>query len=175
MNGNSSLRYEVVTLDNIELAYQIQHEVWPNEADYGSFWDKATHTREDNISWLVYVGDNLIGITGVYVEDIDINSIWLDWFAILPCYRKNGFGKQILLDTIDYCRKLGKYRYFRLDTTYYKNRPCLFLYNKVMDVREDYTAEDTDTCKYHYLIYSYDLSGRGMVELWDNKYLGLND
>ena len=58
-----------------------------------------------------------------------------------------------------------------METTYYENRPALYLYNKVMELKEDYTAEDTDEIKNNTLIYSYSLSGK--LELWNNKYLGL--
>lgn len=39
--------------------------------------------------------------------------------TVLPEYRRKGYGKKVLLDTIHYCKKLNKYNYFRVDTTYY--------------------------------------------------------
>ena len=125
------------------------------------------------IFFLVYHKDKLIGITGVDVYDKYPDSIWLDWFTVLSQYRRKGYGKKILLDTINYCNMLKKYNYFRIDTQYYENRPPLFLYDKVMHFKKKYTAEDTDNFKNNYLIYTYSFNGN--LELWDNKYLGLNE
>lgn len=167
------LSYKKVNKDNIEMAYTIQKSIWPEDPDYNGFLNKVNNPSDDNINWLVYDNNEIIGITGVYVEDEDNESIWLGWFAILPQYRKKGYGEKVLLDTIDYCKKLNRYLYFRIDTTYYENRPALFLYDKIMDLCEKYTAEDTDEKKYNYLIYTYGLKGE--VKPWNNRYLGLNE
>lgn len=167
------LTYKKIDKKNIDTAYNIQKKIWPDDPDYNSFLDKIENPGDDNVSFLVYDKENIIGITGVYVEDEDNESIWLDWFTILPEYRKKGYGKRVLLDTIDYCKKLNKYLYFRLDTTYYKNRPALFLYDKVMHLREDYTAEDTKEKKNNYLIYTYALKEK--IKPWNNRYLGLKE
>ncbi len=172
MKSLSDLDYKVVDKNNIELAYNIQKSVWPEDPDYNDFLDKVNNTSSSNASWLVYHDDNVIGLTGVYTEDIDDKSIWLDWFCIIPQYRGNGYGEQVLLDTINYCKKL-EYLYFRVDTTSYENRPAIFLYDKVMDLREDYTIEDTEEEKNQYLIYTYALKGK--VKPWNNRYLGLNE
>ena len=101
------------------------------------------------------------------------DTIWLDWFAILPQFRKMGYGKKVLLDTINYCKQLKRYKSFRIETTYYENRPALFLYDKVMHYKENYTAEDTKYNKTQTLIYTYVLNGK--LEPWNNKYLGLRE
>lgn len=46
---------------------------------------------------------------------------------------------------IQYCKNLNKYNVFRVETTYYENSQALFLYDKVMQMKENYTIEDTDT------------------------------
>ena len=167
-----TLNYKKINKDNIDIAYNIQKNIWPEDPDYNDFLDKIKNPSDDNISWLVYNNGKIIGITGVYVEDIDNESIWLDWFAILPEYRRKGYGRKVLLDTIDYCKKLNRFLYFRIDTTYYKNRPVLFLYDKVMDLCEKYTIEDSADKKHGYLIYTYGLKGK--VKPWNNRYLGLS-
>lgn len=173
MISQYGLKYIPVDLNNLEIAYKIQKEQWPDDPDYNDLYDKAINTKDNNIEFLVYNDDILIGITGVGEEENCNDSIWLDWFTILPQYRRNGFGKKVLLDTIEYCKKLNKYKYFRLDTTYYENRPALFLYDKIMDLREDYTIEDTEECKNDYLIYTKGLNCK--PEFWNNRYLGLNE
>lgn len=167
-----NIYYRKITKNNIDIAYSIQKRIWPESPDYDIFLNKINNPSDDFISWLVYHNNDIIGITGVYVEDLDNETIWLDWFAILPQYRKKGYGRKVLLDTIDYCKKLKKYSYFRIDTTYYENRPALFLYDEIMDLCENYTAENTDDQNYKYLIYTYSLHGK--IKPWNNRYLGLN-
>ncbi len=173
MESLYNLKYEVLDLKNLDIAFKIQKEEWPNDPDYDDLYDKAVNTKDDNCFFLVYDNNILVGITGVDVYDEYPDTIWLDWFTILPDYRRKGYGKKVLLDTIHYCKKLNRYDCFRIDTTYYENRPALFLYNKVMQLKENYTIEDTDTLKNNIIIYSYSLNGK--LYPWNNKYLGLKD
>lgn len=175
------LIYRRANCHNLQLALDIQHQTWPKEPVEEYYIAKADDPDgEDNVSWLVYHGDDLIGLTGVFTFDADEpayddgESIWMDWFTILPEFRRHGFGKQVLLDTIEYCRHLEKYKYFRIDTTYYPGRPALALYDQVLDLREEYTAEDTPEKKQYYLVYSYSLDG-SPVKPWHNRLLLLGD
>lgn len=97
----------------------------------------------------------------------------LTGLLFLPEYRRKGYGKKVLLDTIQYCKELKRYDVFRVETTYYESKPAIFLYDKVMQMKENYTIEDTDTIKNHTIIYSYSLNGK--LELWNNRYLGLKE
>lgn len=165
-----NITYKKVTLENYEVAFDIQKTLWPSDPDYNDFLNKALHPDDDNVSFIVYLENIPIGITGVYTEEIDKKTIWLDWYGILHKYRKKGIGKQVLLDTIAYCKKLQKYDYFRLDTTYYPHRPAIYLYDSIMTFKEKHTIEDTDI-KHNYLIYTYCFSNK--KKLWNNRYLGL--
>lgn len=80
--------------------------------------------------FLIYFGNDWIGITGTYIEDYDSETLWLDWFGILLEYHGNGLGEAFLLDTIHYCQSFKEFKYFRLDTTYYENRPAIGFYDK---------------------------------------------
>lgn len=173
MKSLYNLKYEKINLENLEIAYNIQKETWPQDPDYEDLYDKAVNSSEDNCFFLVYDKNILIGITGVDVYDEYPDNIWLDWFTVLPSCRQKGYGKKILLDTINYCSDLNKFKAFRIDTTYYENRPALYLYDKVMQLRENYTIEDTKDCKNDFIIYSYSLKGN--LEPWNNKYLGLKN
>ncbi|MCM1370856.1 MAG: GNAT family N-acetyltransferase [Clostridium sp.] len=173
MKSLYNLTYEKLNLKNLEIAYKIQKETWPDNPDYDDLYDKAVNTKDDNCFFLVYDNDCLIGITGVDFYDKYPESIWMDWFTVLPTYRQKGYGKKILLDTIYYCKSLNKFETFTIDTTYYENRPALILYDKVMELREDYTIEDTKDYKNDFVIYSYSLNGK--LEPWNNKYLGLKE
>ena len=171
MKSQYGLKYVQINKDNLNLAYDIQKTTWPIDPDYDDLYDKAINPLEDNCFFLVYDKENLIGITGVDVYREYPDTIWLDWFTVLPQYRRKGYGKKVLLDTINYCKNLNKYRSFRVEVTYHKNRPALFLYDKVMQFKEYYTAEDTNNYKTQTIIYTYTLKDES--ELWNNKYLGL--
>lgn len=173
MLSQFGLNYVPVTLKNLDIAYKIQKEQWPYDPDYNDLYDKAVNMTNDNIEFLVYNNNSLIGITGVDIYKKYKDSIWLDWFTILPNFRGKGFGKKVLLDTINYCKSLNTYKYFRIDTTSYEDKIAIILYDKIMDLKEDYTAEDTKEFKYQYLIYTKGLNSK--AKLWNNKYLGLQD
>ena len=165
------IKYVKVNKDNFETAYSIQKQIWPDEPDYQNFKDKSQSDNIDNISWIVLYNNESIGVTGIFTADFDKETIWLDWYGVLPQYRNKGFGKKILLDTIEYCRGLNKYEYLRLDTIYWEGRPAISLYDSVMSFKEKYTIEDEE--KFHnYWIYTYSLKGK--KEPWNNRYLGLN-
>ena len=173
MKSIYGLKYVELNLNNLDIAYKIQKETWPKDPDYEDLYDKATNTKEDNIIFLVYDKNNLIGITGVDVFSEYPDTIWLDWFTILKEYRKREYGTKVLLDTINYCKQLKKYDVFRVEVTYYEKRPALYLYDKVMQLKEKYTLEDTKTSKTNTLIYSFSLNGK--LDLWNNRYLGLRE
>lgn len=169
---NKDLKYIQVTKENLEIAYNIQKNQWKDTPDKQNFIDKSNKVKEDYIAFIVYYKNIPIGITGVYTEKIDKDSIWLDWFCVVPEYRKMGFGEQILRDTIKYAKGLGKFLYFRAETTYWKGRPAVLLYDKVMNEKEIYTLENKNTEK-PTLIYTYNFTDKS--ELWNNRHLGLND
>lgn len=175
------LTYVQVDHANLPLALEVQHRIWPHEGVDEDYLAKPLHPEDlDNVSWLVYHGGELVGLTGVFTFDPDEpgydqgESIWMDWFAILPEFRRHHFGHQVLLDTIDYGRQLKKYKYFRLNTTALPGRPAVAFYDQVMPLREDYTIEDTPSKKQNYLIYSCSLDD-SPVKPWDNRFLNIGD
>lgn len=179
---STKLHYAKVTADNLSLALQIQGIVWPRNPVDRDYLLKADDADDANVSWLVYRDaplslDHLIGLTGVFTYDPDEpgyddgESIWMDWFAVLPHSRRQGFGAQILRDTISYAQSLNRFSYFRLDTTDFPGRASTKLYDQVMAIREDYTGE-TYAEGYRGLVYSCSL-GNFPVKPWDNHRLGL--
>ena len=174
-SSNVKIKYVRLDESNFEQAYQIQKLIWPDDPDYQCFYDKATELSTYDTCFLVYLGSDLIGLTGTYIEDFDSETIWLDWYGILPEYRGNGYGETILLDTIGYCQSFEIFDYFRLDTTYWEGRPAIRLYDKIMDMKERYTREDTDEVDHHYLIYTYNLKRTTYTKPWNNRFIGLVD
>lgn len=176
------LEYHPVTLATLPILIETYSQVWPQKTLDHDCLEKPLYPEDPtNVSWLIYHHGELIGIVGVYTFDPDESgydcgeSIWMDHFAILPMFRRRGFGRQVIQDVINYCFGLKRFKYFRLDTTYFPGRPALFLYDSVMTLREDYTAEDTPNKCQHYLIYSYSLERGLPVKPWDNHQLNLGD
>lgn len=175
------LTYKKVDTTNLQLALEVQHQIWPGEEVDADYLSKPLYPDDmSNVSWLVYHQGELVGLTGVFTFDSDEPgydhgaSIWMDWFAILPEFRGQHFGRQVLLDTIAYCRRLGAYKYFRIDTTYFPGRPAVSLYDKIMPLRETYTAEDTPEKSQQYLIYTCSLDDSSLKP-WNNQFLNLGD
>ncbi len=175
------LTYQKVDVTNLNIALAIIRRIWPNEEPDADYLAKPLQPKDvGNISWLVYHNDNLVGLTGVFTFDSDEpgydqgESLWMDWFAILPEFRRQHFGRQVLLDTINYAKRLQQYKYFRIDTTYFPGRPAVSLYDQAMPLREEYTAEDTPDKKQHYLIYSCSLDG-SPIKPWNNRFLAIGD
>lgn len=173
MKSKFNLTYQLLTEKNINIAYEIQKKVWPEDPDYNDFLEKITETAPDNCFFLVYDQNTLIGLVGVEIYDEYPDTIWLDWFTVLEEFRQKGYGTKILTDIIHYCKNLNKFDYIRLETTFYERRPALFLYDKIMHFKEPYTIEDTKTKKNNFLIYTYCLTEK--KELWNNRYLGLRE
>lgn len=168
-----NVKYVEVTMDNIDIAYNIQKAIWKTDPDYNNFFKKANNTKDDNIAFIVYFQGVPIGITGVYIEDIDLKSIWLDWFCVLPEYRRIGLGKTILTDTIQYAKELKRFEYFRVETTYWEGRPAIKLYDEIMTFKEKYTIEDTSEIQHNWIIYTYTFGDKR--EYWNNRNLELED
>lgn len=176
MQSKYGLEYRLVDDSNWREAFNIQQNEWPDCPDEAEFSKKVAGCREDDRDFLVYKDGEIIGITGVTAdaEDRKQSTIWMSWFTVVPKERGNGYGEAILRDTIDYCRSLKRYDFFRIDTDYGETRPSTCLYKKVMDMGEPYTAEDTPERKLGYYIFSTAL-GEKPVEAWGNKPLGLFD
>lgn len=88
------LKYVKVTTKNLDIAYQIQANEWPEDKDYNNFLETAKLNDDKNVNYIVYHDKKPIGITDVYVEDIDKSTMWLNWYCVVPEERGKGFGKK---------------------------------------------------------------------------------
>ena len=71
ISKNKEIRYEQVTTDNMDLAFNIQKNEWKDNPDKENFLDKAINAKKDYVSFIAYYNNVPIGITGVYTENID--------------------------------------------------------------------------------------------------------
>lgn len=171
--------YEKMTRATYELSCSLQERFWPGCSCRSDFLEKTEIEDTANVTWLVRIEEDLAGIVGTFTFDedeagFDCNeTIWLDWFVLIPKFRGLGLGKQVLLDTIAYCASLGQYDFLRIDTTYHPERPAIMLYRKVMDLEEKYLAEPSGFGEFNYRIFSLSLHGKKIVP-WCNHFLNLN-
>jgi len=90
-----NLKYEIFNLKNLDVAFKIQKQTWPDDPDYVDLYNKVINSKDDNYFFLVYDKNILVGITGVDVYDKYPNTIWLDWFTILPEHRRKGYREKV--------------------------------------------------------------------------------
>lgn len=147
-----SLVYEKISNDNLELATKTQNSIFPDENGYlnfkcsidEDFYRKLYNgkMRETTVFWICKdkKGD-VVGITGIYSYFEYPEDAWLGWYGVLPKYRKQGYGKEILLWTIEKAKEMG-FKNFRLYTDLVENNTAVELYKKLGMVGEPYLAED---------------------------------
>lgn len=172
-------KYVEITNDNIELASKIQLKIFPGESAYIHYKDAIKSNLEYYKYYLVYENDTIVGITGLYShENInDTNSIWLGWFGVLKEFRNKGYGRHILLDTINMATILAeKYpiRYFRLYTSEKDNITAVHLYRKIMDIEEKYNNPDDVNYDNNCIIFSKALS-ENPITYWNNRFMNLKE
>lgn len=78
MESLYNLKYEILNLKNLDIAFKIQKETWLDDPDYEDLYDKVINTRADNCFFLVYDKEVLVGITGVDIYDKYPETMWLD-------------------------------------------------------------------------------------------------
>lgn len=170
------MRLDLVTFDNYKDAIRVQNMIFPHEngalnilasLDRSLFMNKTNlFYPDDGVKYyLAYVGEKIVGITGIYNVD---NEAWLAWFGILFDLRNRGYGKQLLEETMNLAKRNG-YRVLRLYTDKVENAEAVKLYEKVGFIGEKYSFEKLP---YDCWIYSKSLDD-GKVEPWDNKNLDL--
>lgn len=171
------LKYIEIDYNNLNYATNIQMKIFPKESAYEHYKYTIKKNLDYNKYYLVYDKDKVIGITGLYSNDDlnETNSIWLGWFGVLKEYRKNGYGTQILIDTINMAKELTKkypIKYFRLYTSERDDFSAQPLYIKIMDIKEYYNNEKDVNYDNTCVIYSKSLSDFP-VKYWNNRFLNL--
>lgn len=168
------MEFKKITKDNLELACQIQNEMFPLEDARENFIESINHNpyRKEMVYYIVYDNDNPVGISGIYSYHEYPNDAWLGWFGVIEKYRKKGYGSAILDETIELAKKKG-YKIFRLYTDEYA-LDAHRLYTNHGFISEPYDRPD-DQDEYFIAditVYSKSLTEKP-VEPWNNRLLGL--
>ena len=154
-------------------------QIFPDECAYFNYRDIINKNLEYQNYYLVYDKENVIGTTGLYCfEDISItNSIWLGWFGVLEKFRRKGYGKRILLDTINIAKEFSKkypIKFFRLYTSERDNPIAQILYNEIMDIKEYYNNKEDFNYDNTCIVYSKCLTDE-KIKHWNNQFLNLKE
>ena len=105
-SSNKELKYEQVTINNIEIAYDIQKNEWKDSPDKDNFIRKSSNLKEDNVSFIVYYKNIPIGITGVYSENIDKNSIYYRRNWMLKLFDMQNKSRQNILEPFNEAKSM---------------------------------------------------------------------
>lgn len=170
------LEYELITLDNLNLAISIQGVVFPGESATEHYKVSIRTNYKSSSYYIIKMNCIPVGITGIYILNlydenvIDKDDVWLGWYGILPEFRSRGIEKQSLLDTIEIAKRFNR-KYFRLYTNNDINSTAYPLYEKVMSLREVYRNFEEDK-EYvdKYAIYSCSFNDEETEPTIDREY-----
>lgn len=172
----SDINFEQITFDNLELACQIQNEIFPEENARNNYIEQINKNpyRKEMEHFIVYNNEIPIGVTGIYSYHEYPDDVWLGWFGILNEYRNRGYGGRALDKTIELA-KSKEYKNFRLYTDEFAT-DAHKLYSSRGMIKELYdNINDKD--KYidaEIYIYSMSLTDEP-IKSWNNKNIGLKE
>lgn len=161
----------LITERHLPAARKMFHELFPDdklvEIKPGIDCFAEALGNPDVRYYLYLDGENVVGMSGVYVEPADPKSLWLGWFGVREQYRRSGLGRAILKFFEMEARSLGM-DYCRLytgDTE--QNRGVMEFYRKCGYTYEP-SGEDSSTSDEPLCIFSKTVSGKPL-EPWGDR------
>ncbi len=168
------LKFISVTQENLKLAQDVQKKVFPKEYQNDTLENSLNSTPEYlSQFWLVKKGKKFIGLTGIYFYPQYPKDAWLNWFGVVPEFRRKGYGRKIFNRTFAYARRLG-FDNFRLYTDAKDNENTLRFYRSLKMKEEKYLPAQDDFTDI--LIFSKSCHPfKKKVKVWGNKYLYIQE
>lgn len=168
------LKFISVQTDNLHIAQEIQKKVFPKEYQNDTLENSLTSTPEYlSQFWLVKKGKKFIGLTGIYFYPQYPKDAWLNWFGVIPEFRRKGYGRKIFNRTYAYARRLG-FDNFRLYTDAKDNENTLAFYRSLKMKEEKYLPPQDDFTDI--LIFSKSCHPfKKRIHAWNNKYLYIQE
>ena len=103
INDNKKGKIDIVTEENIELAYSL---IYNDSLEFGADYSKKDSERiiddiknSNSKAFVISVNNELIGFINTYVSN---DICYLDHFFILEKYQKMGYGKSLFNYVINY-------------------------------------------------------------------------
>lgn len=168
------LKFVSLDAENLSVAREIQKEVFPLEYMNDTL-EKSLSSSPTYLSqfWLIKKGKEFVGLSGIYFYPEYPEDAWLNWFGVIPKYRRRGLGRKIFFRTFAYARRLG-FKSFRLYTDKYDNEATLAFYRSLAMFEERYCPQFDDFSDI--LIFSKSCHPfQKAVIPWNNKYLFIQE
>jgi GNAT superfamily N-acetyltransferase len=157
----------------------LQHAIFPTEhgdneivsAVHGVF---APWIKQEDF-WIAKSSDSqCVGIVGLYAFFDYPKDAWLDWFGVLPKYRREGMGKVILNFAKTQAKKNG-FETLRLWTDDSDNRDAIEFYKKNgMQIEQYENPDDVHYQDGNTVILSISLTDKTLIH-WSNKKIYLKE
>lgn len=169
---HNELTKHAVTRENLNLVRELFASIFPNEILYGEFdsgvdcFEQSTYDTELEY-YIHYDGESPVGISGIYSEPIDSDSLWLGWFGVLEKYRNRGYGSSILNAFETECKHRGM-KFARLYTAVENNDSAIHFYKKRGYSLELYNGEYPKDMQEKVYIASKSLCEIPVIP-WNNK------
>ena len=164
---------ERITVNNIDFAVSIQEELFPRESARTNY-EESLEDSSCYEYYLVYEGDDCVGITGLYRYPEDHDSAWLGWFGIREDFRGKHLGSAALKRFEDLAIS-GGYRFARLYTDALNNDAAITFYQANGYISEPYlNLEDPACLHYKTLIFSKPLTDEPFI-FWNSRNIHLTE
>lgn len=177
-NNVYELKFVPLNKRNLKTASLVQYEIFneSHSCGYLDYLDEVENRKKRllPLDFLVYYKKKPVGVIGLYEIDGYPDDIWLNWFGVLPKYRKLGFGTQMLLHVLQLSKSMGR-KNFRLFTYAVWHYRAQGIYKRTMPLEELYTnKDDNQYCIKEGIpkIFSISLNGKTITK-WKNKYIDL--
>ena len=172
------LRFVELSMHNLKIATDIESKIFPDSNAYYIYKQKVEGKLNNYFStYIAYLRDIPIGILGLYEIPDYSDTIWLNWFGILPEYRHKGYGKQMLDFIIEQAKTHNK-DFLRLYTSEIYNNSASDFYKKHMDLQEDY-YNDQESNKEFIKKIKPKIYGKSLndneIPLWNNKFIDISN
>lgn len=102
----------LVAESNISVAVALAEIIFPDE-DLEPVYRESIAENDPRFQYLIGYSQLAfpVAISGYYPDETGVKDLfWLGWFGVLPSRRREGFGRQLILATIDRVRSLGANR-----------------------------------------------------------------
>ena len=165
------LNFIKLTKNNYEDVLFIKHKLFPesnSDDDYVKYFNQLVKSNY----YLVKINKTIVATIGWYDFDNQNKEAFVGWFGVLPEFQKQGIGKESLNFIINEV-KLLNYDYLRVYTDKKVNYESTLLYDKVFDLKENYTYPDKLGKTNNFVVYSKFL--KDYKNPWNNRPLNEDD
>ncbi|MBQ9795848.1 MAG: GNAT family N-acetyltransferase [Clostridia bacterium] len=158
------LKFLKLNKDNFEKALSIKHFAFPESNSDDDYIKYFKNEVKANYYLIEYNGHPCATI-GWYDFDGRNKNAFVGWFAVSPQYQNKKIGTFALNYIINEVKSLN-YEYLRVYTDKKENYVSTLLYDKLFDLKENYTYPDKIGKTNNFVVYTKFLTNK--KEKWNN-------